>query len=165
MRECTCGHIEACHARNPRTGRLCSGYDTSNASGMCGCTQYVAAPSGAREPDAWDDEKAVRGTLVEIISESKKRGALVYAMGGSYQTYGHVVDALLYRTPAPSEPLVTEACEWFISNSDWGTWSSGCGKEFEFNDDGPKENGFNFCHACGKRVTVAPAALRESRDV
>ena len=43
-------------------------------------------------------------------------------------------------------------CTWAFS--DEGSWLAGCGKEFEFTNDGPKENGFKFCYSCGKPLEV-----------
>ena len=45
-------------------------------------------------------------------------------------------------------------CEWRLDDSDSGTWASGCGELWQFNDGGPKENSVRFCHGCGKPVVV-----------
>lgn len=38
-------------------------------------------------------------------------------------------------------------CLW-TQDSD-GCWTSGCGKQFEFNDGTPRENGARYCLYCG----------------
>ena len=30
-----------------------------------------------------------------------------------------------------------------------------CGYEFDFNDDGPVENGWNFCPSCGRKMNLS----------
>jgi hypothetical protein len=42
------------------------------------------------------------------------------------------------------------ACVW-TEDSD-GQWNSGCGRTWEFIDDGPAENRMDFCHGCGHPV-------------
>jgi len=39
-------------------------------------------------------------------------------------------------------------CEW--NEGDCGAYTSDCGCEFQFNDEGPTGNGFEFCPFCGK---------------
>lgn len=46
-----------------------------------------------------------------------------------------------------------EDCEWQEEDGG-GPWESWCGHLFEFNSDGPKENGFRFCPYCGKRLVA-----------
>lgn len=43
-----------------------------------------------------------------------------------------------------------KTCKW--TNSDDGPWETGCGHAYEFIDDGPKENGQQFCGYCGGRL-------------
>ena len=47
----------------------------------------------------------------------------------------------------------TETCEWWDED---GVWASSCGVAFVFNEGDPKENEFNFCYRCGKRIEVKP---------
>ena len=49
-----------------------------------------------------------------------------------------------------------ETCEWSLTE-DWESehWQSGCGKEWEFMNDGPVENGVKYCHNCGRKVVIA----------
>jgi len=42
-------------------------------------------------------------------------------------------------------------CEWF---EDDDGWHGSCGKYWQFIDDGPKENGVNFCMDCGRPVQL-----------
>ena len=44
-----------------------------------------------------------------------------------------------------------KVCEWF---EDDDGWHGSCGKEWEFINDGPKENGVNFCMDCGRPVEI-----------
>jgi hypothetical protein len=42
-------------------------------------------------------------------------------------------------------------CEW---RDEYGVWISACGAAFQFNEDGPTENGFAFCFKCGNPIVV-----------
>lgn len=42
-------------------------------------------------------------------------------------------------------------CNW--SEDVDGLWQTSCGKQFEFNDSTPLENGAKFCLYCGKPLT------------
>ncbi|QKV66510.1 hypothetical protein HUW52_27540 [Pseudomonas sp. 43A] len=44
-------------------------------------------------------------------------------------------------------------CEW-TDEDGVGTWHSSCGVFWSFHEEGPVENGMNFCHSCGKAVAV-----------
>jgi len=44
------------------------------------------------------------------------------------------------------------SCRW--CQDDDGTWQSGCGLLFCFDNDGPSENGFRFCPFCGRPMLV-----------
>lgn len=44
-------------------------------------------------------------------------------------------------------------CEWEDEDGA-GTWHSACGVVWSFHEEGPVENGMNFCHSCGKAVAV-----------
>lgn len=52
-------------------------------------------------------------------------------------------------------------CLW--SEDSDGTWNPKCGKDhaFQFNDEGPKENGFRYCPYCGRFLAASP--FTESR--
>lgn len=45
-----------------------------------------------------------------------------------------------------------ENCEWTPDGD--GCWHTGCNKHFEFTDDGPAENGFEFCPYCGAALLI-----------
>ena len=45
------------------------------------------------------------------------------------------------------------ACSW--TQDDEELWSSSCGLEWIFLDDGPKENDMNYCPKCGKKLREA----------
>lgn len=42
------------------------------------------------------------------------------------------------------------ACRW--GEDEGGIWNSECGELFQFDCDGPEENGFKFCPYCGKEM-------------
>jgi len=47
-------------------------------------------------------------------------------------------------------------CLWSTAYGDENDmWESSCGIAFVFNDGGPEDNSFRFCHGCGKRIEVA----------
>lgn len=51
--------------------------------------------------------REVRGLLVGILNNHPERGRIVHAMGGTYQTYGDLVDAIFAlsrATPPAAEP-------------------------------------------------------------
>lgn len=46
-------------------------------------------------------------------------------------------------------------CGWTTPpDPDFDVWDTGCGNAFEFNADGPKENGFKFCPYCGGELEI-----------
>ena len=47
-----------------------------------------------------------------------------------------------------------EACAWTPDTSYDGVWESECGVLYQFMADGPLENGFAFCHSCGRPLVV-----------
>lgn len=49
-----------------------------------------------------------------------------------------------------------EHCEWTPEDEGSEWYSATCGMSFIFNDDGPAENGFNFCPKCGKKLKEIP---------
>ena len=66
-------------------------------------------------------------------------------------------DALQLRLNAAEQRIDDFAggeCEWH-READSGIWNSGCGETWSFHEDGPEENGMNFCHSCGKSLVVA----------
>ncbi|SDU57946.1 BAR domain-containing protein [Pseudomonas mandelii] len=67
-------------------------------------------------------------------------------------------DALQLRLHAADQLIddFSKACEW-SQDDDSGIWNSACGTTWSFHDDGPVENGMNFCHCCGMRLVVDEA--------
>lgn len=51
-------------------------------------------------------------------------------------------------------------CVWWESDAECNCWSSSCGREWQFTDDGPTENDVKFCVECGKRVIVEDHTCR-----
>jgi hypothetical protein len=49
-----------------------------------------------------------------------------------------------------AELSATEFCEWKVTED--GRWDTSCDNSFEFTVDGLKENKFNHCPYCGKRI-------------
>ena len=47
-----------------------------------------------------------------------------------------------------------ETCAWTPDTSYDGVWESECGVLYQFMADGPLENGFAFCHNCGRPLVV-----------
>jgi hypothetical protein len=47
-----------------------------------------------------------------------------------------------------------ETCAWTPDTSYDGVWESECGVLYQFMADGPLENGFAFCHSCGRPLVV-----------
>lgn len=42
-------------------------------------------------------------------------------------------------------------CEWTYDELHW-KWDTSCGEGFQFTNDGPEENGFNFCPYCSLAI-------------
>lgn len=46
-------------------------------------------------------------------------------------------------------------CKWHKDAYEWEDhdyWETSCDNLFQFNDGGPKENHFEYCPYCGKRI-------------
>ncbi|WP_053183576.1 hypothetical protein [Pseudomonas thivervalensis] len=54
-------------------------------------------------------------------------------------------------------------CEW-RQDGESGIWNSACGSTWSFHDDGPEENGMNFCHSCGKHLVVEAVEPEQDDD-
>ena len=51
---------------------------------------------------------------------------------------------------------MNDECEWLQEDGEeCYYWETSCGTSFMFESDGPKENGFNFCHKCGSKLVLA----------
>jgi hypothetical protein len=42
---------------------------------------------------------------------------------------------------------------WTLDPED-ESWDGACGAKWQFNDDGPVENGMRYCPECGKRLAT-----------
>ena len=60
----------------------------------------------------------------------------------------------LYLHPPAPAWHDAPTCKWKPDDSESGTWASGCGELWQFNDGGPKENHVRFCQGCGKPVVM-----------
>lgn len=56
--------------------------------------------------------------------------------------------------------VATETCKW-TEDSEGGLWESTCGRMFQFNDGGVKENEFRFCYYCGKAIEAFPCTEKD----
>ncbi|CEL28757.1 hypothetical protein [Pseudomonas fluorescens] len=75
-------------------------------------------------------------------------------------------DALQQRLNAADQRIDDFAggdCEW-SQDDESGIWNTGCGSTWSFHDDGPEENGMNFCHSCGKHLVVELAEQEQDDD-
>ncbi|WP_456254865.1 hypothetical protein ACP3PM_20590 [Pseudomonas iridis] len=75
-------------------------------------------------------------------------------------------DALQQRLNAADQRIDDFAggdCEW-SQDGESGIWNTGCGSTWSFHDDGPEENGMNFCHSCGKHLVVEVAEQEQDDD-
>jgi hypothetical protein len=63
------------------------------------------------------------------------------------------------REPEGDEAMSKpERCHWTYDDTH-DAWDTKCGEKYQFNDGGPHENGFRFCHHCGRKLTAKkPAA-------
>ena len=76
------------------------------------------------------------------------------------------IEALQQRLNAADQRIDDFAggdCEWW-QDDESGIWSTGCGSTWSFHDDGPEENGMNFCHSCGKHLVVEAAEHEQDDD-
>lgn len=55
-------------------------------------------------------------------------------------------DLLVSSSPPP-------VCQW--ADHETEGWQTACGEAFVFIDGGPKENKFQFCPYCGRKVSEA----------
>jgi len=46
------------------------------------------------------------------------------------------------------------ACDW--RQEDDGQWGTDCSETFAFREGGPKENGYEWCPYCGKKLEATP---------
>jgi hypothetical protein len=71
----------------------------------------------------------------------------------------------------PGEPYIEDdECTWTQSSENSfyedDSWDTSCGKKFVFEADTPKDNGYSFCPACGKKlVQIEPDVREEGFDI
>ena len=70
-----------------------------------------------------------------------------------YAPPAYVTETLARACLAGADALRRGTCEW---TDDPSGWQTGCGREWQFINDGPVENRMDYCMGCGKRVVVAP---------
>jgi len=66
----------------------------------------------------------------------------------------HIKTNAIEKLRATTEPPLR--CGWHLDGESF--YESECANAFEFNDAGPKENGFRFCPYCGKPIDAGAAA-------
>lgn len=105
---------------------------------------------------AADQQKYAHGAL----------GAVEIVRASDFERVTAERDALQQRLNAADQQIDDRngTCEW-SQEDDSGIWNSGCGVTWSFHDDGPAENGMQFCHSCGKTLVVEePEAVIEKDD-
>lgn len=45
-------------------------------------------------------------------------------------------------------------CDWTFEDEPTWAWNTGCGETFQFNDGGPSDNNFRYCHGCGEPIAT-----------
>ena len=89
---------------------------------------------------------------VERLTEDLRVVRSMYDVTAKEYEGSHARIVKLQARVAELEGDKRQSCEWF---EDDDGWHSGCGREWEFFDDGPKENSVAFCMYCSKPVTIA----------
>ncbi|WP_313824064.1 hypothetical protein [Leclercia sp.] len=86
--------------------------------------------------------------------EMVKAGAYAASNGmlipGIYRAMLAAAPQLPGNEPSTAPSSCTWHCEEEINN-----WHADCGYQFQFMEDGPEENGVNFCPKCGKSVAIS----------
>lgn len=103
-------------------------------------------------------------TSLETISKLAWRDEFMKHMSqvcGYAGSRARVARAFMDAAVDEGAPKTSAVCTWVGAEDAWVT---GCGKEWTFHEDGPAENGMNFCHACGKPVAVEESAEEAAGD-
>lgn len=121
---------------------------------FCGKTHslIVGAASEAWDVDEHGPYPHTESYAVFCDASTDGRRGGCGGAGGYRLTKDEAIEVWNRRTPQPvvREPLT---CEW-THNEDDGFWDTGCGQSWRFDDGGPKENHMNFCHSCGKPLSI-----------
>lgn len=83
--------------------------------------------------------------LVPTDPNAEMINAAAAAAGVTWDVASRAIDAAIAAAPEP-------VCKW--ASDDDGNWWGSCGQGYTFIDGGPKENNWNFCNYCGKKVEV-----------
>ena len=75
----------------------------------------------------------------------------------SVEAICELCDVPVIRTMSP-----LQSCLWTEDCSDWQPGCDTAGA-FQFNNDGPEENGFRFCPYCGRPLVAIPADDEDKR--
>lgn len=80
---------------------------------------------------------------------------------------GSVLAALLRTQPAsgtvPSRDL-SDVCHWNQWEMHSDTWNTSCGQDYSIIDGTPEQNGYKFCHHCGKPLVQHEFVYEEDDD-
>jgi len=49
---------------------------------------------------------------------------------------------------------MNDICTWELEDTFFSVWESECGILYQFIEGGPKDNGHNYCHYCGKKLVI-----------
>ncbi len=60
----------------------------------------------------------------------------------------------IYEALQAEREHTNRECIWTEDDPDYGVWEADCGIEWSFHDDGPVENGCNYCPGCGGKVAL-----------
>lgn len=59
------------------------------------------------------------------------------------------------RTLDGESNMVNKPCKWVLDDDDSNTYLTSCGELFCIENGTPKENYFNFCVYCGRKLEVS----------
>jgi hypothetical protein len=102
-------------------------------------SEQLAAALASDEPEAVPAPPEIEMVRQVLNADLKTASERVLALELEVQR--------LRAAPAPEG----EMCEW---TDDPSGWQTGCGRDWQFIDDGPVENRMDYCMGCGKRVRV-----------
>lgn len=89
------------------------------------------------------------------IVKSLRTLARIDTADSEYAPDEHIAGIAADHIEALEAQLAQYECEWSPEDDyESSNWSSGCGAHWEFFDDGPVENGVEYCFRCGGKVVI-----------
>ena len=70
--------------------------------------------------------------------------------GTVYNTISESLNALNALNAKPAQ----KECKWFQDEYNQSYYDTFCGQSWEFGDGDTVQNGMNYCHSCGGKVTA-----------